>query len=88
MHHNPCFNLFLLHDNSFDTQGSKINKKHFFTFQHTVFYENFLPSIYIYIHTHIYREREKETYRYTHHTYVYVYVHACIFAYIFCMLLC
>ena len=26
MHHNLCFNLFLLDNNSFDNQGSKINK--------------------------------------------------------------
>ena len=39
VHHNPCFNLFMLHNN----KGSKI-KKHIFTFQHTVFYGNFLPS--------------------------------------------
>ena len=32
MHRNPCFNLFTLH-NSFDNQGSKINKTIvFFTF--------------------------------------------------------
>ena len=24
-HHNPCFNLFILHNNSFDNQGSEIN---------------------------------------------------------------
>ena len=23
--HNPCFNLFVLHNNSFDNQGSEIN---------------------------------------------------------------
>ena len=26
VHHNPCFNLFILHNNSFDNQGSEINK--------------------------------------------------------------
>ena len=26
VHHNPCFNLFLLHNNSFDNQGRKRNK--------------------------------------------------------------
>ena len=24
--HNPCFNLFILHDNSFDNQGREVNK--------------------------------------------------------------
>ena len=50
MHNNPCFNLLILHNNSFHNQGSKINKKkNFFTFRHTVFYKNFVPTtIYIY----------------------------------------
>ena len=26
VHHNPCFNLFMLYNNSFDNQGSEINK--------------------------------------------------------------
>ena len=30
MHHNPCFNLFILHSNSFDNQGSKISKNDIF----------------------------------------------------------
>ena len=30
VHHNPCFNLFILHDNSFDNQGSKTNKNDIF----------------------------------------------------------
>ena len=30
VHHNPCFNLFLLHNNSFDNQGSEINEKDIF----------------------------------------------------------
>ena len=30
VHHNPCFNLFILHDNSFDNQGSEINKNDIF----------------------------------------------------------
>ena len=24
VHHNPCFNLFILHNNSFDNQGSEV----------------------------------------------------------------
>ena len=42
--HNPCFNLFILHSSPFDNQGSKMNKKDIFTFRHTVFYKNFLPT--------------------------------------------
>ena len=26
VHHNPCFNLFILRNNLFDNQGSEINK--------------------------------------------------------------
>ena len=26
VHHNPCFNLFILHNNLFNNQGSEINK--------------------------------------------------------------
>ena len=32
MHCNPCFNLFILHDNSFDNQGSRMNKNAFLCF--------------------------------------------------------
>ena len=30
VHHNPCFTLFILHNKSFDNQGSEINKNKFF----------------------------------------------------------
>ena len=30
VHHNPCFNLFILHNNLFDNQGSEINKSDIF----------------------------------------------------------
>ena len=30
MHHNPCFNLFILHNIPFDNQGSEINKNDIF----------------------------------------------------------
>ena len=30
VHHNPCFNLFIFHNNSFDNQGSEINKNDIF----------------------------------------------------------
>ena len=30
VHHNPCFNLFILYNNSFDNQGNEINKKDIF----------------------------------------------------------
>ena len=41
MHHNPCFNLFILHNSSFDNQGSD------FTFRQTVIYENFVPTTHL-----------------------------------------
>ena len=56
MHHNPCFNLFILHNIPFGNQGSEINKndkRYFFTFRHTVFYKNF-PTLYIYMYIYIY----------------------------------
>ena len=30
VHHNPCFNLFILHNNSFDNRGSELNKNDIF----------------------------------------------------------
>ena len=30
VHNNPCLNLFILHDNSFDNQESEINKNDIF----------------------------------------------------------
>ena len=46
VHHKPCFNLFILHNNLFDNQGSEVNKDDIFcSFQDTVFYENFLPTL-------------------------------------------
>ena len=30
VHHNPCFNLFILHNNPFDNQGSKIKTTFFY----------------------------------------------------------
>ena len=46
VHHNPCFNLFILHNNSFDNQRREINKNNIsFMFRHTVFYKTFLPTI-------------------------------------------
>ena len=45
MHHNHYFNLLIFHNNSFDNQGSEINKNDIFlTFGHTVFYKNFLST--------------------------------------------
>ena len=36
VYHNRCFNLFILHNNSFDNQGSKINKDYIFTFLYKI----------------------------------------------------
>ena len=30
VHHNPCFNLLIHHNNSFDNQGSEMNKNDIF----------------------------------------------------------
>ena len=37
VHHKPCFNLFVLHNNLFDNQGREI--------KYTVVYENFVPTL-------------------------------------------
>ena len=44
VHHNPCLNLFILHNNSFHNQGGEINKRHFFTFRHIIFYKIVLAT--------------------------------------------
>ena len=43
VHNNPCFNLFILYNNTFDNQGNGINKNDIF------YILTYLPSIYIYI---------------------------------------
>ena len=55
MHHNLCFNLFILH-NSFDNQGSKIIKKNTLLRFHILsFMKTFFLCIYTYIHIHSYK---------------------------------
>ena len=47
MHHNPSFNLLILNNSLIHliVKEAKINKSGiFFTFLHTAFYENFLPT--------------------------------------------
>ena len=52
VHHNPCFNLFILHNNSNDSQGSKINKNEIFLRFDILSFT--YVSIYIYIYIYIY----------------------------------
>ena len=49
VHHNhSCFNLFILHNNTFGNQGSELNENDiFFTFRHTDFYKNFLFTTFL-----------------------------------------
>ena len=55
VHHKSCFNLFIPHNNLFDNQGSEINKNDIFcVFRHTVFYENFLPTLLYSFSLHIF----------------------------------
>ena len=54
IHTYPCFNLFILHNNSFDNQGSEINENNlFFTFRHISFTKTFfllhIQKIYMHI---------------------------------------
>ena len=89
VYHKPCFNLFIIHNNLFNNQGSKINKSNiFFMFQHTVFYKNFCPtllyplilslslSLYINVHMSVYTYTSHiNTHTHTHtHTYIYKHV--------------
>ena len=49
VHHIPCFNLFILHSNQFDNQGSEINKNDIFLrFDRLYFKKTFflLPNTY------------------------------------------
>ena len=83
MHHKPCFNLFILHNNLFNNQGSEINKNDIFCkFPHTVFYENFLPtllySLSLYI-TYIYIIYIYILYIYNVYIYIYIYIYICIY---------
>ena len=49
VYHNPCFNLSILHNNSFDNQGSKINKNDIFLhFDVLSFTKIFFLHVYIY----------------------------------------
>ena len=53
---NPCFNLFILHNNSFDNQGSEINKSNtFLRFNIYIYIYIYILYIYIkYIYIYIY----------------------------------
>ena len=55
VHHNPCFNLFILYNNSFDNQGSEINKNDIiYTIVHIYIYLYIYIYIYIFIFICIY----------------------------------
>ena len=60
MHHNPCFNLFILYNNSFDNQGSEINE-----IKTTLFYVLTYCRLYIY----------KPQFKIYIHTYIHTYIH-------------
>ena len=53
VHHNPCFNLLILHKNSFDNQWSEINKNDIF-YVSTYCLLQKLSSYYIYIYMYVY----------------------------------
>ena len=54
MHHNPCFNSFILHNHSFDNQGSEINKNDIFIYFDIMSFTKTQSNIYIYIYIYIY----------------------------------
>ena len=45
----PCFNLFILHNNSFDNQGSEINKSNTFL-RFNIYIYIYIYNVYIYIY--------------------------------------
>ena len=57
VHHNPCFNLFILHNNSFDNEGNETNKNGIFlrydtlsfiiTMNSTIYSKNILTHVFI-----------------------------------------
>ena len=63
LHHNPCFNIFLLHHDSLDNQGRKINKNDVFlrfnilsfttSFQATFFVEFLIFFFFFFVILHI-----------------------------------
>ena len=58
MHHNPCFNLFIVYSNPFDNQGREINKNDIFL----RFVILPIYNIYLYIY---------KIYRYKIYTFIY-----------------
>ena len=75
VHHTLCFNLFILHNNSFDNQGSETNKNDIF-YVSTYIYIYICIFIYIYIFI-----------IYIYHIYIYMYV--CMYVYMYvCLYVC
>ena len=66
VHHNPCFNLFILHNNLFDNQGSEINKNDIF-----LRFDMSFTKTYIYIYTFSYCLQ---------HCNIYYFVSQCMFS--------
>ena len=54
MHHNPCFNLFILHNNSFDNEGGEINKNEIYIYIYIYIYMCVYVYMYIYMYIYIY----------------------------------
>ena len=48
VHQNPCFNSFILHNHSFDNQGSEINKNDIFLHFYIMSFTKTQSNIYIY----------------------------------------
>ena len=82
VHHKPpCFNLFILHNNLFDNQGSEINKNNIFcSFPHTVFYENFLPTLLYSLSIYIIYNILYIIYIYIIYIYIFIYIYIYMYA--------
>ena len=73
LHHNLCFNLFILNSNPFGNQGSKINKNNMHIY--TIYY----LSICLFIYLSIYLYLSLYIYIYTIYLYFYmIYMYICL----------
>ena len=55
VHHYPCFNLFILHNNLFNNQGSEINKNDIFLHFNILSFTKTFFLLHIHIYIYIYR---------------------------------
>ena len=57
VHHNPCFNLFILHNIPFENQGSEINKNDIFLGFDILSFTKTFFLLFSHLFLHIYRNK-------------------------------